>query len=90
MKTTSAKLWHQVDRAGLLDRIVDYAMQFSGYTCHATWKNFSSFGSKFAEDFRIRRDQLLDRNILSTAGHLAVSHTKIDAALYGLWLGHDN
>ena len=65
-------------------------MQFRGNTCHTAWKNFSSLSGEFAEDFRIGRNQLLDRNILATAGHLAVRLTEIDTALDGLWLGHDN
>ena len=90
MNAPCGELRKEVDRAGLLDRVIDFAMQLSGNTCHTTWKNFSRFGGEFTKNFRIRWNQLLDRDVLSAAGHLAVSLTKIDTALYGLWLGHDN
>lgn len=82
-------LWHQVDRTGLLDRVVDLAVQFRGNASYTAWKDFSSLGSKFAENFGIERSDLLDRDILPTAGHLAVRLTEINAALDGLWLGHN-
>lgn len=79
---------HEVDRAGLLDRVVDAAVKLGGNTGHAARKDLSCLGSELAEDFRIGGCQLLDRDILPTAGHLAVRLAEIDAALDGLWLGH--
>lgn len=83
------QLWHQVDRAGLLDRVVDLAVQFRGNAGNTARKNFSSLGTELAENFCVKRSDLLDRDVLPTAGHLAVRLTEIDAALDGLWLGHN-
>ena len=83
------RLRHKIDRAGLLDRVVDLAMQFCGDASHPAWKDLSCFGSEFTENFWVRRDKLLDRNVLPTAGHLAVRLAEVNAALDGLWLGHN-
>ena len=65
-------------------------MQFCGNASYAAWKNLSGLGSEFPENLRIGRHQLLDRDILTTACHLAVRLAEVDAALDGLWLGHDS
>lgn len=73
----------------MLDRIVDFAVQLRGNASNTAWENLSGFGSKFAENFSIERIDLLDRDVLPAAGHLAVRLAEIDAALDGLWLGHN-
>lgn len=83
------RLWHQVDRTGLLDRVVDLAVQFRGNACHSARKDFTGLGSEFAEYFGVEGCDLLDRDVLPAAGHLAVRLAEINAALDGLWLGHD-
>lgn len=84
------RLGHQVNSAGLLDRVVNLAMQFCGNAGNTTWKNFSGLGSELTEDFGIEWIDLLHGDVLPTAGHLAVRLAEIDAALDGLWLRHDN
>ena len=79
---------HQVDRAGLLDRVVDAAVQLGGNTGHAARKDLAGFGGELSEDLGVCGRQLLDRDVLPAAGHLAVRLAEIDAALDGLWLGH--
>jgi len=79
---------HQVDRAGLLDRVVDVAVKLGGNARHAAGKDLAGLGGELAEDLGIGRRQLLDRDVLPAASHLAVRLAEIDAALDGLWLGH--
>lgn len=81
---------HQVDRAGLLDRVIDVAVKLRGYTRNAAWKDLTGFGSELTENLGVGRRQLLNRDVLPAAGHLAVRLAEIDAALNGLWLGHKN
>lgn len=57
---------------------------------HAAGKDLACFGRKLDEYFWVGRCQLLDRDVLPAAGHLAVRLAEIDAALDGLWLGHKN
>ena len=79
---------HEVDRAGLLDRIVDTAVQFCGDTCDPARQDFPSFGGEFTQDLGVCGDYLLGGDVLPAAGHLSVRLAEIDAALNGLWLGH--
>jgi hypothetical protein len=87
-RKSPSQLRHKVDRAGLLDRVIDVAMKLGGNTCHAAWQDLSGLGAKLAEKLWIGWRQLLDRDVLPAAGHLAVRLAEINAALDGLWLGH--
>lgn len=83
-----SRLRHKVDRAGLLDRVVDMAMKLGGNTRHAAWQDLSGLGGELAKKLWISWCQLLNRDVLPAAGHLAIRLAEIDAALDCLWLGH--
>lgn len=65
-------------------------VQLGRNTRDAAREDFARLGRKLAEYFWVGRCQLLNRDVLPTAGHLAVRLAEIDAALDGLWLGHKN
>ena len=83
-----ASLRKQVDRAGLLDRVVDLAMKLRGNTGHAAWKDLAGFRRELGEKLRIRGDDQIGRDIMPTTRHHAVRLTEIDSALDGFRLGH--
>ncbi len=85
MKVCSAK---QIDRAGLLDRVVDFAMQLGGNSGHAAWKNLAGLGGELGEKLRIRGDDLIGRDVMTAARHSTVCLTEVDTALDSFWLGH--
>ena len=64
------------------------AVKLGGNARDAARKDLARLGSELAEDLGVGGSQLLDRDVLPTAGHLAVRLAEIDAALDGLWLGH--
>jgi hypothetical protein len=78
----------QVDRAGLLDRIGDLAMQLGGDAGDAAWKNFSSFRRELRKKLRVGGDDQIGRDIMPTTRHHAVRLTEIDTALDSFRLGH--
>ena len=64
------------------------AVQLGRNTRYTARKDLASLGGELTENFSVGWCQLLDRDVLPAAGHLAVRLAKIDAALDGLWLGH--
>ena len=78
----------QVDRAGLLDRIVDLAMKLGGNTRDATWKDLAGFSGELGEKLGIGGDDEISRDVMPSTRHHAVRLTEIDTALDGFWLGH--
>jgi hypothetical protein len=78
----------QVDGAGLFDRVVDLAMQLGGNSGDAAWQNFTGFSRELSKKLRIRGDDLVGRDVVTTARHLTVRLAEVDAALDGFRLGH--
>ena len=78
----------QVDRAGLLDRVVDLAMKLGGNTGDAAWKDLAGLRGELGEKLRIGSDDEIGRNVMPTTRHHAVRLTEIDSALDCFWLGH--
>ena len=88
-KTVSCdRLGKQIDGAGLLDRVVDLAMQLGGNSGDAARKNLPGLRRELGEKLRVRSDDLVGRDVMTATRHLAVRLTEIDAALDCFWLGH--
>ena len=85
---TSDRLGKQIDRAGLLDRVVDLAMQLGGNSGDAARKNLPGFRRELGEKLRVRSDDLVGRDVMTATRHLSVRLAEIDAALNCFWLGH--
>ena len=83
-----ACLRKQVDRAGLLDRVVDLAMKLSGNTGDAAWKDLAGLRRELGEKLRIGGDDQIGRDIMPATRHHAVRLTEIDTALNCFRLGH--
>ena len=80
----------QVDRAGLLDRVGDLAMQLRGNSGYAARQDLAGFSRELGEKLGIGGDDLGGRNIMPAARHHAVRLTEVDSALDCFWLGHGN
>jgi len=78
----------KVDRAGLLDRVVDFAMKLGGNSGDAAGKDFPGFSRELGEKLRIGCDDEIGRDIVTTTRHLTVRLAEVDAALDCFWLGH--
>jgi hypothetical protein len=78
----------QVDGAGLLDRVVDFAMQLGGDSGHAAWQDLAGLRRELGEKLRIGCDDLIGRDIVTAARHTTVRFTEVDTALDCFWLGH--
>ena len=63
-------------------------MQLGGNSSHSARKDLSGFGGELGEKLRIGGDDLIGRDIMTTARHLAIRLTEIDAALDCFRLGH--
>jgi len=83
------RLWQQVDRTRLLDRVGDPAVQLGGNSGHATRKNLAGFRGELGEKLRIGRYHLIRRDVMTTARHLPVRLAEVDTTLNCFWLGHD-
>ena len=79
----------KIDRAGLLDRAGDLAVELCGNSGDAAWKNLSGFSRELAKKIRIGADHLIGRNVMPATRHHAVRLTEIDTASYCFWLGHE-
>jgi hypothetical protein len=84
------RLWQQVDRARLLDRIVDFTMKLSGNTRDATRQNLAGLSGELGKQLRIGGNDQIGWDIMPTTRHHAVRLTEIDTALNCFWLGHGN
>lgn len=82
------RLRKQVDRAGLLDRRVDLAMQLGGNSGHAAWQDFTGFGRELGEKLRIGCHHLIRRDVVTTARHATIRLAEVDTALDCFRLGH--
>lgn len=88
MNAPCGELGKEVDRAGLLDRVVDLAMQLGGDTGDAARKNLAGLGGELGEKLRIGCDDLIGRNIMTTTRHSTVRLAEVNTALNCFWLGH--
>jgi hypothetical protein len=89
IEKSESSLWQQVDRAGLLDRVVDLTVQLGGNSGDAAWQDLTRFGGELGEKLRIRGDDLIRRDVVTTARHATVRLTEVDTALDGFRLGHE-
>jgi hypothetical protein len=78
----------KIDRAGLLDCVVDFAVKLGGNSGHAAREDFPGFSGELGEELRIRGDYEICWDIVTAARHFAVRLAEIDAALDCFWLGH--
>ena len=88
MNAPCGELRKEVDRAGLLDRVVDLAVQLRGNSGDTARKNLSGFGRELGEELRVGGDDLVGRNVVTTTRHPTVRLTEVDTALNCFWLGH--
>ena len=76
----------QVDRAGLLDRVVDLAMKFRRDTGDAARKDLAGLRRELGEKLRIGRDDEIRWDVMPATWHHAVRLAEIDTALDCFWL----
>jgi len=89
MKVTP-ELRKKADRAGLLDRAGDFAVQLCGNTGHATRKDLTGFSRELREKLRIGGDHLIGRDIMPATRHLAVRFAERNTTLDSFRLRHEN
>jgi hypothetical protein len=83
-----ATLRKQIDRARLLDRVVDFAMKLCGNTRHTTWKDLACLRGELSEKLGVGSNDQICRDIMPTTRHHTVRLTEVDTALNCFWLGH--
>jgi hypothetical protein len=88
MTKMGSELAQQINGAGLLDRVVDLAMQLGGNSGDAAWQDFPGLSRELGKKLRIGGDDLIRRDVVTTARHLTIRLTEIDAALDCFRLGH--
>ena len=79
-------LFHQEHGAGTFDLAGDLAMESSGHTCDATWKDLPAFGDEALEQIRVLVIDRLDVDIDSAARHRAVGAAEVGTALWSFGL----
>ncbi len=80
-------LWHEVQGASALDLASDLTMHLGWDSRHATRKDFARGRGEFRQQIGIGMINLVNRDVLATAGHATVRLTESNATLDCFWFG---